>query len=525
MKNLRPHLPAFLLFAAALCLGLCNYDRYGITWDEDDQHKLGELNYNYVFLGDTTLRHFVNRDYGPAVELPLATLEKWRGLTDTRDVYLFRHLCLHLFFLGGLVLAYLLLFGMYQNTWLALAGPLLILTAPHIYAHSFTNSKDIPFLTLIVASFFAAQRVFRKPNWLNASALGIVAGLAVGLRVIGLIPIGLIGFFLLTDLFRERKNWPQAKIHLRSLALIALGGVFGLVAFWPMLWANPVKNFLESAQNMAHFRWVGLMLFNGRWISSEMLPWNYLLVWIGATTPPATLALGLVSLIWFRVRHWLGAPSVFSDLKTRMNYLFFITFFGPLAAVWVMNPILLDGWRHLFFIFPPFVFLGIFGLEKLWATRWRWAAALVLAASVANTAWFMAKNNPFQQVYFNSLCDHHHQPNNIRKSFELDFWGGSYRQGLEYILQNDTARHIKIAVDNFPGKANLMILPPADRARFEVVPERRAGQYFLTNYRNHPEDFTEFEAFKWHSLVVDGEEFLTIFKFPPADSLSGQVPK
>jgi hypothetical protein len=57
----------------------------------------------------------------------------------------------------------------------------------------------------------------------------------------------------------------------------------------------------------------------------------------------------------------------------------------------------------------------------------------------------------------------------IGQKFELDYWGNSYKQGLEYILASDPSPVIALAVQNSPGEFNGMILPPAARRRIIYV--------------------------------------------------------
>ena len=50
----------------------------------------------------------------------------------------------------------------------------------------------------------------------------------------------------------------------------------------------------------------------------------------------------------------------------------------------------------------------------------------------------MIKDHPHQNVYFNFLAG-----KNIQTKFELDYWGLSNKQALEYILKNDSKNIIK----------------------------------------------------------------------------------
>ena len=47
------------------------------------------------------------------------------------------------------------------------------------------------------------------------------------------------------------------------------------------------------------------------------------------------------------------------------DLLFFLTFILPLLAVIFLNSTLYGGWRHLYFIFPSFLILCIYGIYRL----------------------------------------------------------------------------------------------------------------------------------------------------------------
>src|SRR5689334_15120900 len=81
-------------FLGLLALGLCIYQDYGYSWDEETSRVNNGLpNYEYITTGDRTqLRLSNERNHGPAFEIVLVVLEKWLPLDDTRTVYFMRHL-------------------------------------------------------------------------------------------------------------------------------------------------------------------------------------------------------------------------------------------------------------------------------------------------------------------------------------------------------------------------------------------------------------------------------------------------
>ena len=68
-------------------------------------------------------------------------------------------------------------------------------------------------------------------------------------------------------------------------------------------------------------------------------------------------------------------------------------------------------------------------------------------------------------MYFNQLAG---DPATLRYRFEMDYWGLSYKQAIDALLEMDTSDDIKINVENSPGRSYL---------RYMLTPEQaRAGQ-------------------------------------------------
>ena len=103
------------------------------------------------------------------------------------------------------------------------------------------------------------------------------------------------------------------------------------------------------------------------------------------------------------------------------------------------------------------------------------AAVIVGGLGLAQAAWRITRDHPHQQVYFSIL-----PPSFSQTHFDLDYWGLSYRQGLEWVLAHDPATVIRVsvAVPQPPVEVpygehllymNSLILPPADRARLRFT--------------------------------------------------------
>lgn len=506
-NSVKKHL-GFFLFAAALFVAMFTYDDYGLTWDEPIQRQTGIISYDYAFSGDTTLLTWKDKDYGVAFELPLILLENAFNLEDSRDIFLMRHFVTHCFFLIGCYFLFLLIDHLYRNKLLATVGFFLLLLHPRIYAHSFFNTKDIPFLAMYIICFYYFVKAFDKRTLWSFVILGICAGLLINLRIMGILLLLGVLLILIVDIFRTIEKRKQLQLIIAFL----ISSLLILYITWPFLWNDPVNNFITAFTNMSKFRWDGVVLFNGEFMASTALSWYYMPEWFSITTPIIYLLLGVFG-IFLIIFQFIKKPlSFLPNSLERSNLLFLGYFLAPIIAVIVLHSVLYDGWRQMFFVYPPFVLICIYGLSKMKeiSIKTYKISGILLVLGFSFTGWNMIKNAPFQNTYFNEVFLFS-SDEFLRKNYEMDYWGASYKQSLEYILKVDSSPKIYISVENYPGTINLDILPPQDRKRFEIAPIENAN-YFITNYRWHAGEYIWLENSKFHQIKVGNNTINEIFK-------------
>ncbi len=179
-----------LALAVLAAAGMVVLDDYGVGVDEQIQRHIGHATVDYM-LGDaeTLLPSYApfHRFYGVVFEVPLVLVERLLDLTDSRAIHLSRHLLTHLFFLVGGYCCARLVSHLFHSRWLALVALLLFVLQPRLYAHSFVNTKDIPFLVLFLGALFLIHRAWRRES-LGAFALcGVGVGVATNLRIMGVL--------------------------------------------------------------------------------------------------------------------------------------------------------------------------------------------------------------------------------------------------------------------------------------------------------------------------------------------------
>jgi hypothetical protein len=97
-----------------------------------------------------------------------------------------------------------------------------------------------------------------------------------------------------------------------------------------------------------------------------------------------------------------------------------------------------------------------------------------------------------------------------KNNFDLDYWGLSYRKALEYILQYDKDKSIKIYFANSGGQRNLNILALDERRRIVQVNSIEEAKYFVSNYRWHKEDYPYKNEF--YAINIDGAKIMVVYK-------------
>lgn len=487
--------------------GILIFKDYGLSFDEDSQRQMGIASYEYVFSGNNSLLSFSARTYGVGFELPLVIIEKAFHLTDSRDIYLSRHLTTHLFYILSAYFCFLLVDFLYKNKSLATIGFLLIMLCPQLYAHSFFNSKDVPSAALFLICFYITALAFSKQKNSYFILLGISIGVLVNIRIMGVLLFCCIILFLIIDYFTSKENKVKQIKHLISFTS---SSIITLYATWPFLWTNPIANFKYSFIHMSKYPWDGTILFNGDFIKATQIDWTYIPTWFIITVPVLYLLSSFSSVILLLI-NFIKKPFTFIlNTKERNNLFYVICFFAPILAVIVLKSVLYDGWRHLFFIYPSFILIAVYGINKLLNTQFKKIIITVSFIYFGYITFFMISNHPFQHLYFNELTNTS-TPEYLRKKFELDYWGTSYKQSLEQILKEDKSLSIHIKGSDPCVYFNSAILPIKDRSRLRFD-NTTTPDYFITNYRWHPEDYIEYQGKKWFSIKVKNNTINEVYK-------------
>lgn len=439
----RYDLAARLWCAGALVTVLWTYRDFGITWDEAPHLAYGARIlrwYTSGFSDTEALTYRINYLYGGGYDL-LGAL--FREVVGPMDAYAAIHL------LGGLC-GVLGLWGVWR-LGRALAGPragllaLVMLTLhPVWFGHMFNNPKDEPFAVAYVWSLvFMVEAIagLPRPSRATLIKLAVAIGLALGVRIAGLILLCYLGLVL--ALFAAHAGWVRRSVegllaHVRRAATIGLGVTAGawmvMLIGWPWAQMDPLRRPFVALRRMSNFdAHERRMPFAGEEVWNYEIGWDYLPHYFGLQTPELVLILLGVGTIWGICALIRGGRRPQQVLPALALLTVGMSIYVPPLYAMLKGSPLYDGYRHFLFVVPPMVALAAVTFEAGvgWlqprlgrASLALWAALLLALADLALQT---TRLHPHEYVYFNRLAG---GVAGAIGRYDTDYYGNSYREAM-----------------------------------------------------------------------------------------------
>ena len=524
------------LFLALVLLGLALHADYGVGWDEQHNATYGQITLDHVLGSDRSSHHFNKptdfwhpvsgqfaRTHGAVYEVLLVALT---GRDDTPERIELRHLLVYLTLVLGAFFFHLLCRRVFGSWKMGLLGAALLMLHPRIFAHGFHNSMDIGFLVAFTACMLTLLRALERRRVVDGCLHGAACAVLVDIRIAGMIMPAITAAFVLLEVIAA----PSPRARLRQMVLPGVGfaALFVplVVLLWPMLWSDPLANFLQAFGVSSHDPWQWWELYLGQKVQASEVPWHFTPVWMAVTTPPLLTALALTGLGWLLAS---ARPSRAFYRQHRGPLLALCCLGLPLAAVALLGATLFNGWRHMYFVYPGFLVLALYALDRAaplirarLARPRRRAAHVLLAAAVAAgmtpAACFMVRAHPHQIAYFNVLTG---GLPGARGTFQTGYWGPEYREGLEQLLAIDRPEGCciklymsKLAPVMSPVHYNVGALPEPRRRWFQFTQDVNTADYFLSNFCDHipAKDYTEHGLTELWSRKVDGVKVIALYR-------------
>ena len=444
------------------------------------------------------------------------------NIEDSRKYYLVRHFFNFLLFFVSVYFFYLLLKKRYDSWSIAIIGSLFLILSPRIFANSFYNNKDLIFMSLFIIGLYSSINLLDNKNLKNIILFSLISALMINTRILGLILPFLVFIIYLIDIYKN-KSLKKNSLYFPLLFLI-LTTIF-LILFWPHLWGNPFELFLTNVKRLAVHDLEMYTFYLGEFFIHLSVPWHYSLVWIFVTTPILYVLLfifGLVFIVRNTINTWLKEENnnsyiiFWTDKKEMYDIIFLLTFIIPICVATYYGSISYDGWRHLYFIYPSFIYISIFGLSSIKSTYFKHKKKIfyvLLLILLTPTAFWMYKNHPYQYVYFNFTAG-----KNFNENFEMDYYGVSNKDLLENLAKESNT---KIKVFNLSTTDLLLsksMLKKDLRDKIEIVGDIDKANYVTNNYRDwtgkiYPSKFFIPDNFEiLYKIKVDDVSINTIYK-------------
>ena len=480
-----PRRGPFPLLALALCLafavvGVAVLDDYGPSNDGFIQRRIAEATLDYI-LGDSDALPtsidpaygIADRFYGLAFELPLLLVGKALGLQGSRDIFLMRHLTTHLLFIAGGFFCGLLAWRMFGSRALAALAMLLFLLHPRLYAHSFFNSKDLPFAALFMIALFLTHRAFRRGTPGAFALCGFVVGLAIDLRPFGLLLPPAVLAMCALDLCNASGGSQRRRVLGAAGAFTAVT-LATMYAVHPYYWANPLR-FLDAIATLSQHPNLASNLFQGERIRADEVPPHFIPTWFAITAPPLTLLLGSIGAATICWQGVLRPGGILRNGELRFKALLLGCVTLPVAVAIALQLSIYSSWRHFYFLWAPFSLLAAAGLLALGkAGPRRFLACGAAGAGLGCVAVAMAWLHPHQQIYFNLLVDRR-TPGGLAQRYDMDYGGISHRQALEHLRARRPDAMLHVTGSGL--RKHWKMMPMLDRRHIVLLPPQGADYH------------------------------------------------
>ena len=414
LKNfLMPRMVLLIFLAAYFLFSFLTYKDYGISFDERDVYLRGKLLYIKIKGNDPVLYKdfIINKGGDGGLRLYNHIYPAFLYIFNSKENYEIYHLLNLLFASLVFIAIYEILLYKYKNQFKALLGPIFLFFTPYFLGNIPINPKDMPFA---VFYFLGLTSIILTQKWkteFQSLALGLTFGLAASTRTIG------YSIFIVWLIYRSlflRKNLIDT---LAKTAVIFIIAFFIQMLTMPYIAADPYNHFRDLLYISRFFPWKGEVLYMGRRFISTNLPWHYLLVWIGITTPLIILALFLIYL-----------PL---SLKDKTDALFSLAFIINLALYLYLKPVIYDGYRHFLFLAPIIVYLSasffIKLLKKKNLRKWLFILATVNMFSIIYSYFTL---HPYEYAYFNILTG---GIKGAHRKFEIEYWNTATTEAVKWL--------------------------------------------------------------------------------------------
>ena len=514
-------------FAIIFFLGWSILGDYGVTLDDYIYYINAENTFVYIkqlFLSlfnegiDLSKYRASLKEFPIVYELFLVFVCKLLNLKSFQDIYLTAHKINFLLFFFSLLVFFKLIKERFDNTLTSLLGITFLVLSPRIFAESFYNSRDIFFMCLFIFYLSSLLNYLSNKNFKNIIKFSFFTALLINAKILGLLPFGIFCVLYVYNFINNKKHFFEEKKNIIIFLFFSFSFIYIL---WPFLWNNPFKNLFLALKDMlqGHEEIILINYYFGQYISSDMMPWHYRIVWFLITTPIIVLSLFFAGLIAYSNKIIkLIKLSLDDKFKLKKNDFFdvflFISFFINFFIVLEFNKSKFGGWRHIYYLYPIVIYFALYFFDFLKKTNFKHLKNIIIFFITLNLSYnfyWSIKNHPHQYVYFNFFSK-----NYAYKNFDLDWWGISHKSSVDFILKESNKKKIKIYAEGFTSLKDTYLYLDNESKQRIMLADYKNAEYIIDNKmkrvraNNNIKDNKNLKLI--YNLTIDDQVISSIYK-------------
>ena len=450
--NEKFHRIIFIIIAIAIAAVMFSLvGDYGSSIAEDEYQITQSIQldrYYKSFGSDTSILENTRPMYSGWFNALTVTLSDVFAKFEIRSV---RHATNAIFGFVGILFAALL--AKRCRNWRTASFTMLLLgLSPVIFGHSMFNLDDIPVFATFAASLFFVKRLadhFPKPKIIDAVFFALSSALCITANPDCSLIVAIALILCIIGLVAQRKHneIKKAAIRYPIFAVGSLAVIFGIVI---LLIPQGIGEWLNSFSPNSPTR----ILFEGKLVWTDLLPWYYNTKML-VITIPAAVFVGML----------LALGLCFVKKSNRAEIITLVCISAVSILIFSLKSDTNGIWQHLLYAEIPLYIVAAIGFDML-AESSRSTATQIAGIAIPLLLMIMPavhifRSHPYSHIYYNEFTG---GLNHAFGRYELENYGVSNLEAAQWIIDN--------------GKYNL-----SGDQLFVAARSEKAGKHYFGKYK------------------------------------------
>lgn len=450
--NEKFHRIIFIIIAIAIAATMFSLvSDYGSSTAEDEYQINNAIQldrYYKSFGSDTSILENTRPMYSGWFNALTVTLSDVFAKFEIRSV---RHTTNAIFGFVGILFAALL--AKRCRNWRTASFTMLLLgLSPVIFGHSMFNLDDIPVFATFAASLFFVKRLadhFPKPKIVDAVFFALSSALCITANPDCSLIVAIALILCIIGLVAQRKHneIKKAAIRYPIFAVGSLAVIFGIVI---LLIPQGIGEWLNSFSPNSPTR----ILFEGKLVWTDLLPWYYNTKML-VMTIPAAVFVGML----------LALGLCFVKKSNRAEIITLVCISAVSILIFSLKSDTNGIWQHLLYAEIPLYIVAAIGFDML-AESSRSTATQIAGIAIPLLLMIMPavhifRSHPYSHIYYNEFTG---GLNHAFGRYELENYGVSNLEAAQWIIDN--------------GKYNL-----SGDQLFVAARSEKAGKHYFGKYK------------------------------------------